>query len=121
MAILFFYLRGVPDDEADAVRNLLTDRGIAFYETSAGTWGTSTPAIWLHDQRDLATARALVADYEEKRGAEERAKYQDLRRAGRHRKLVDIIREDPWRVILYLAFVAFLLYISIRPFFNLGG
>ena len=120
MAILLFRLRGVPDDEADAVRSLLADHHIAFYETSAGNWGISIPAIWLQDDRDLEKARSLIADYEEMRFAEERAKYRELRKSGRHRTLIDVIREDPWRVILYLAFAVFLLYISIRPFFDLG-
>ena len=120
MAILLFPLRGVPDDEADAVRRLLADGRIDFYETSAGSWGIATPAIWLQDDRDLEKARSLIAGYEETRFAEERARYLELRKAGRHRKLADIIREDPWRVILYVAFTLFLLYISIWPFFDLG-
>lgn len=120
MATLLFPLRGVPDDEAEAVRRLLTENQIDFYETSAGNWGISTPAIWVQGDQDLEKARSLIADYEKLRFAEERAKYLDLRRSGRHRKLVDVIREDPWRVILYLAFVAFLLYVSIWPFFDFG-
>lgn len=38
-AKILFRLSGVPDDEADDVRMLLTDNAIDFYETSAGNWG----------------------------------------------------------------------------------
>ena len=47
MALLLFRLRNVPDDEADEVRHLLNENSIEFYETSAGNWGISMPAIWL--------------------------------------------------------------------------
>ena len=35
MAVLFFNLRGVPQDEADDVRELLQQHDIGFYETDA--------------------------------------------------------------------------------------
>ena len=120
MAVLLFRLRNVPDDEADAVRELLNARHIEIYETSAGAWGIGTPAIWLVDDEDTAWARDLIAEYEDKRSATERGKYKALREAGEHRRFVDICREHPLRVVLYIAFSLFLLYVTIRPFFVLG-
>lgn len=49
MSKLLFKLRGVPDDEADEIRALLAEKQIEYYETSAGNWGISLPALWLQD------------------------------------------------------------------------
>ena len=43
MATLLFRLNDVPQDEADDVRQLLTDKGIDFYETHAGFSGWALP------------------------------------------------------------------------------
>ena len=45
MSKLLFRLRNVPDDEADEVRELLTQHSIEFYETGAGNWGISMPRV----------------------------------------------------------------------------
>ena len=60
MAKIIFRLNGVPDDEARDVRELLANHAIDFYETSAGNWGVSMPAIWLKDDGQFEQARALL-------------------------------------------------------------
>ena len=75
MAILLFSLRGVPDDEADDVRELLTEQAIDFYETSAGNWGISMPALWLKDHGQLAQAQELLANYQRQRYLTARENY----------------------------------------------
>lgn len=121
MAKLVFSLRNVPDDEAEAIRTLLSRHGLEFYETSAGSWGISTPAIWLRHDDDLAHARTLIEAYQQRRSTEQRAQYHSLRAMGQHRTLLDVLKENPTRVILYVAFVLFLLYVSLVPFFELLG
>lgn len=120
MPTLIFRLRNVPDDEAGAVRALLDHNGFQSYETSAGNWGIATPAIWLTDGQDVARARTLIEDYQRTRATEQRAGYEALRAEGRHRRFRDVLSENPVRVILYLAFSAFLVYVSVRPFFGFG-
>ena len=39
MAKILFRLNGVSDDEANDVRELLSNNAIDFYETSPGNWG----------------------------------------------------------------------------------
>ena len=41
MPLQLFNLRGVPEDEAEDIRQLLDEHEIEFYETSAGNWGVS--------------------------------------------------------------------------------
>jgi hypothetical protein len=120
MASLLFSRRGVPDDEADEVRELLTSNEVEFYETSAGPWGISAPALWLRDDKELPRAQGLLLDYQRRRFSAKRAEHERSRREGRHRTVLDVVREDPVRFVLYLAVIAAVLYFSIRPFLTFG-
>lgn len=120
MAKMVFSLRNVPDDEAGAVRGLLSENEIEFYETRSGNWGISAPGLWLRDPGDYRRARALIDAYESERGEQERARYRKMKAEGRHRTLVDAVKEQPLQFLLYLAFALFILYVSIVPFFEFG-
>ena len=120
MPVRLFDLRGVPDDEAEEIRSLLTNHKIEFYETSAGNWGISVPAIWLHDDTHFEQAKQLIAGYQEERFSKARSEYTQLKREGRDRTIVDVVREDPVRFIIYLAIVLFVLVLSIKPFVDIG-
>lgn len=119
MSVLFFKLRGVPDDEAADVRKLLQDHDIGFYETTAGTWGISMPGIWLHDHKQQAEARCLLDGYQKNRQREARATYDQARAMGEQRTVFTLISEAPLKFILLLAALLFVLYISIMPFLRI--
>jgi hypothetical protein len=120
MAVLLFKLRGVPDDEADDVRALLARNDIAFYETPAGRWGISIPAIWLHDESQLAAARSLIEQYQIERAHRVRAEYDQLAREGRSVTLLEKIKQEPLKFILYLLAIAVVIYFSTIPFLDFG-
>jgi hypothetical protein len=120
MAVRLFSLHNVPDDEAEEVRELLRSHAIDFYETPAGNWGVSLPAIWLHDDRHFAQARGLIDQYQQERQLRVRQEYLELKRAGRQRKLIDVIRDNPLRFIVYLTAIAVIVYFSTQPFLSLG-
>jgi len=120
MPVLLISLRNVPDDEAAEIRALLDTNRFEFYETPAGRWGISAPAIWLKEQQDLKPAKALIEEYQKERFSRQRAEYDRLKREGKNKTLGDVIREEPIRFLLYLAIVAMVLYFSIKPFFALG-
>ena len=67
MSVLLFRLNGVPDDEANDIRELLDNNDLSYYETSAGKWGISTAAIWLIDEDQLQKAQLLIEEYEKER------------------------------------------------------
>lgn len=116
MPVLLFRLNGVPDDEAEDIRALLDDNAIDYYETDAGRWGISVAAIWLRDDTHLQTAHALINTYEQERAIRARAEYEALRREGRHDTLWRRLRREPLMVLLYLAAIAAILYLTIMPF-----
>jgi hypothetical protein len=120
MAVIIFRLNGVPDDEADEVRNLLADNNIEFYETSAGRWGISVAAIWLKDEGLKAKARSLIDEYQEEKAIRTRREYENLRREGRVETIIDRIKQRPVQFLFYLAIIIFILYVSIRPFISIG-
>jgi hypothetical protein len=121
MPTLLFKLRHVPDDEANDVREILDSNNIEFYETSAGNWGISTPAIWLKNSDDLEKARALVNLYQQNRGMTQREVYSKLRHSGEHKTFLKIFKENPYRFIAYITFIMFILYFSIKPFLKLAS
>lgn len=120
MTDLIFNLNGVPEDEAQDIRELLSSNAIAFYETTAGKWGTATAAIWLKDDRQHDLARELIAQYQRERVLRVRAEYAALREAGKAPGLLTKFRKTPLQLIFYLAVMAVIIYLSIFPFVNFG-
>lgn len=121
MATLLVNLRGVPDDEADELRELLTDHDVDYYETSAGNWGVSMPAIWLKQDDQVEEAKAVIERYQQQRYADAQAELETAKAQGRELRFIDYLKENPIRVISYLVIAAFVLYISVFPFIDFAG
>jgi len=120
MSVLLFKLRHVPEDEASDIRELLETNDLDYYETHAGNWGISTPAIWLKNRDDLDKAKSLIDSYQHERSIHQRETYIKLKKTGQHKTLLDGIKENPYRFIAYTIVIIFLLYISIKPFVSLN-
>jgi hypothetical protein len=114
--ILLFKLNGVPEDEADEVRELLGANRIAYYETHAGRWGVSVAAIWLRDDSQLDSARRLLDDYQIERFRRARAEYDALGREGRQETLIERFNRAPIRFLIYVGLVAVVLFAMLAPF-----
>jgi hypothetical protein len=121
MAIQLMKLRNVPPDELAEIHALLEAHEIACYETSAGNWGISLPALWLRDAGQLTQAKKLLATYEKERYARARSEFEARRAEGKTRTIVDIARENPLRFIAYLVTAGVLVYFSTVPFLQLTG
>ncbi len=100
MAKLLLNLRNVPDDEADDVRAWLDEHRIAYYETTPSAWGISAGGIWLKDAADVAQAKALMADYQRRRGERARAAHAAARQDGSAETFWTVLRAQPGRVLL---------------------
>jgi hypothetical protein len=110
---LLLYLRDVPDDEADDVRRFLESDGIRFYETPPSRWGTSG-GIWI-DDADVAKAKRLMAEYQQKRQARARAERAEAERAGTAATFVHVLRSEPLRVALTVIGIALVLGLMAVP------
>lgn len=116
MPLQLFSLRGVPEDEADDIRQLLDENGIEFYETSAGNWGVSLPAIWLRDESEqLEVAQQLIEEYQIERSVRAKAHYQQLKDEGAAQNIFSMIRARPLQFVVYLALIGLILFISLTP------
>lgn len=120
MPVRLYSLRHVPDDEAQELRELLEKHHIEFYETGPGNWGISAGAFWLRTDERLEEARQLIDAYEEQRATNARREYQELKRTGQQRTFIDVVREKPLQLLLYIAAILFILYVSLKPFLSLG-
>lgn len=121
MSIILLNLRDVPEDEAEEVRALLATHDIDFYETPPNHWGISMGAIWLKDQSQREEAKRLMAQYQRHRQARAREAYARLKEQGKTETVLDKIRREPLRVLVYLAVIGIVLYLSIQPFVSFGG
>ncbi len=120
MTTLLFSLRGVPDDEAHEIRELLTENNIDYYETSAGNWGVSMPALWITNNESLFEAQKLLNQYHQQRAIAQREIYEQLKKEGGNKQLTQTLTENPMRFILYLGAIALVLYVSIKVIFEFG-
>ena len=120
MTILFFSLRGVPDDEADEVRELLAEQNIDFYETSAGNWGISMPALWLRDNADLEKARDVLNKYQQQRFLSSRENYLQRKKAVQQNTLLKVFIEKPLLFCAYLFAMLLVVYVSVKLLFEIG-
>ena len=121
MSALLFRLKDVPDDEAEEIRKLLVGNAIEFYETTAGNWGISFAGIWVKNKAQLAEAKGLIEAYEKERSIRVKAEYDQQVSEGNKRTVVDVIKESPFRFLLYMAVIALILTLSIKPFLDLAG
>ena len=120
MPVPLLRLRGVLEDEAEDIRELLKAHNIDFYETPAGNWGISMPAIWLPDESELTRARDLVANYQAERARRVRAEHDELKQRGEHQTMLGEFRRNPYRFVGAIALIAVIVYFSTMPFVDLG-
>lgn len=114
MAVLIFKLRYVPDDEAQDIRELLSENDILFYETTAGILGMSMPGIWLKDDTQADLARKLIDDYQQLR--QDRAQDEYSRAP---RSFGDLFKENPLRYVMIVLAIAVIAFITVFMFFGL--
>lgn len=113
-------LRNVPADELEEIHALLEGNGIEVYETTVGSFGISTPALWLYNDTQLVQARALLDAYAEERLQRMRREHEELKAAGKARTFRDIAREDPVRFFVYLAAIGAVAWFALVPFLSLA-
>ena len=120
MSKLLFRLSNVPDDEAQEIRELMANNDIDIFETSAGNWGISMPALWLKKEEQFEFANELLNVYQAKRALKIRAQYQLDRKRGEIKTLWSSFAEAPSRFILYMGLIVVILYLSLNLFLSFG-
>ena len=111
-------MRHVPEDEAQEVRELLSSNKIEFFETFAGNWGVSMPALWLKKNEQYKHARRLIEDYQQQRSLKMREEYEQEKKSGEAKTLWHSFTENPSRFILYMGLAIAILYFSLKFFLS---
>lgn len=119
MAKLIFKLRNVPEDEAEDIKQILSEQGIQYYETTAGNWGISMPGLWLQNESDTEVAKNIINKYQQKRCDIAQAEYQRLKQQGHLPTLWSQLKAKPLKFLFYFIFIAAILYVSTNPFLAL--
>ncbi|MFT6286745.1 MAG: hypothetical protein ACJA09_001497 [Alcanivorax sp.] len=112
MAVLIFRLHSVSDEEAQDVRDLLSDNSLDAYETSAGRWGLSTAGLWLVNNSEKIRARELIDTYQ----LERRRYFEALKIKDPPETLSDRFKQSPLKVIFYSLLAVSMLFLSLVPF-----
>jgi len=120
MAKLLFKLKNVFDDEADDIRQLLDENQIDYYESPAGNWGISMHALWLNNESQFETARELIDEYQQQRSQRVQDEIEQQKASGEFETILQRALNRPIQFIIYLAFILFILYLSIAPFLGIG-
>ena len=120
MARLIFKLKSVSDDEAEDIKNLLSENEIEFYESPAGNWEISMNALWLNDEAQYAQAKQLIDEYQIERSQRIRLETQQKIDLGEHETFSQRLFNKPVQIFIILAIIIFILYFSIMPFHELG-
>jgi hypothetical protein len=116
MAKKLFNLRNVPEEEAEEVRQLLTDNHIDFYETPPGNWGISLHALWVTHDEEHEKAKTLLDEYQEKLGVRVREEFEAAKARGENLKFWHVFRTQPGMVIIYIIAILLVLFFSTIPF-----
>lgn len=116
MSKLLFRLRNVPEDEAQEIRELLENNDISYFETSAGNWGISLPAIWTNESDRFDFARKLIDEYQQERSERFRREYQLSKERGEAKTLRHSFRENPIRFVAFTALILIVLYVSMQVY-----
>lgn len=116
MAKLLFKLNNVPEDEAAEVRALLDEHGFDTYETSAGRFHISVPAIWLRDESEWPEARRVLAEYQAERAARARERHAEELARGEQVTFGRKLAAEPLRMLGYILAGLVVLGLSTVPF-----
>ena len=109
-------MRYVPEDEAQEVRDLLGENDIEFFETFAGNWSISVPALWIRRDEQFEEARKIIEEYQIGRTARVKQRLLDQKVKGEELNVVKVFYKDPLRFIFSLVAIIVVLYISLRFF-----
>ena len=113
---LLVNLQQVPEDEAEAIRELLYKNDIRFYETQAGRWRIGLAGIWLPDTSQKQQAEQLVDQYQQQRYRDAQIEREHLQQLGLLQSMLEQFYKEPVKVSAAILGIVAVLSISILPF-----
>jgi len=121
MAVHLCSLRNVDEAESEALQQKLDESGIEYYQTPAGSWGISAAALWLRNREDAGRAKQVLQVFQQDWSVQQRAHHAELKQSGQLPGFLDLLKQQPVKVIVYLGLAVLILYLSTKPFLSIGG
>ena len=118
MSKIIFRMRYVPQDEAQEVRDLLKENDIDFFETFAGSWSISVPALWVKHDEQFSRARRIIEDYQIERTKKVKQEFSEHKNTGKNITVRNIFSKSPSKFIGSIFAICIILYISLRFFLS---
>ena len=118
MSKIIFRMRYVPQDEAQEVRDLLKENDIDFFETFAGNWSISVPALWVKHDEQFSRARRIIEDYQIERTKKVKQEFSEHKNTDKNITVRNIFSESPSKFIGSVFAIFIVLYISLRFFLS---
>ncbi|SRR5690625_2251014 len=117
--MLLLSFRYAPEDEVEQVRALLKEEHIDFYEVPPSFMGFNAGGIWLANPAQKQQAQLLLAQYQAQRAQQAQARWASQKRDGTQPTQWDHIKAHPFRFLLTLLGIVFLLGLMTLPFWQL--
>jgi hypothetical protein len=118
MSNLLFKLNGVPEDEAEDVRDILEEAEIEWYETDSGRWGLGYAAMWTRDKSKVERAKQLIQQYQIERYQRVKNELGSQELAGEKVSRLEFFMQSPIKFTLLVIFAGLLGYFTVVPFFG---
>lgn len=109
-------LRNVPDDELEELRALFAEADIEIRETPAGPLGITAGSLWVVRDEQIADAKRRFDAYQSERASRAQAERDAELREGRAIGFMQVLKDEPLRVLAVLAGILFLLGLRVLPF-----
>ncbi len=118
MSHLLFKLSGVPEDEAEDIRDLLESAEIEWYETDSGRWGLGYAAMWTREESKVERAKELIKAYQIERYQKAQSELEQLEQSGQKISRLEFFMQSPIKFTLLVIFAGLLGYFTVVPFFG---
>lgn len=119
MPKILMNLRNVPEDEADAVLNMLNENQIEHYQVPPSAFMISAGSIWVQHDADYPKAKALFDQLQQERAEQAQADWQTQKDQGIQPGLFDALQQHPGRFIAYLAIAVLIVMFMLTPVIQL--
>ena len=119
MPKMLMNLRHVPEDEASAVLEMLEENDIEHYRVPPSAFMISAGSIWIKQDEDFATAKALFDQLQRKRAEQAQTDWQKQKTDGTQRNLFDELSENPGRLLAYAAIAILIILFMLTPVIQL--
>lgn len=115
MAKMLMNLRHVPEDESDAVLEMLESHGIEHYRLPPSAFMISAGSIWIKQDEDFARAKSLFDELQRERAEQAQANWQTQKDEGSQPRLLDELSENPGRLLAYVTIAVLIILFMLTP------